>query len=108
MLTEYTEKGDLIVADSAETRLINDLISDNINVSPCTKGAGSIKRGLKNMMDYTIIVCGDSPNLKTELNNYIWNGKAGMKAGIPIDKYNHLIDGVRYSFERLTTSTGLL
>ena len=108
LLREHTEQGSLIVADCAEKRLINDLINERLNVSPCRKGKDSIKTGIKNMQDYTIIVCGNSPNLKVELNNYIWNGKAGMKAGIPIDNYNHLIDGIRYVFDRLTQSVGLL
>jgi len=105
VLREYTERGSLIVADCAEKRLINDLITEGLNVSPCRKGKDSIKTGIKNMQDYTIIVCGSSPNLKVELNNYIWNDK---KAGIPIDNYNHLIDGIRYAFDRLTQSVGLL
>jgi phage terminase large subunit len=54
-------------------------------------------------MDYKLIVCGPSPNLKTELNNYIWNDK---KAGIPIDKFNHLIDPLRYAFEMLSRGGG--
>lgn len=104
VLDAHTEKGNLIVADCAEKRLINELISANYNVQPCRKGKDSIKTGIKNMQDYQIIVCGDSPNLETELNNYIWNDK---KAGIPVDKYNHLIDGIRYVLDRLTTSVGL-
>lgn len=105
LLREHTEQGSLIVADCAEKRLINDLINERLNVSPCRKGKDSIKTGIKNMQDYTIIVCGNSPNLKVELNNYIWNDK---KAGIPVDDYNHLIDGIRYVFDRLTQSVGLL
>ncbi len=71
---------------------------------PSVKGAGSILSDLKNMVDYEIIVCGESPNLKTELNNYIWNDK---KAGIPVDKFNHLIDPTRYAFKRLTTTVDI-
>lgn len=104
MLTTHTEKSDLTVADSAEMRLINELISDNYNVTACHKYPGSVKIGLKKLLDYTIVVCGSSPNLKIELNNYIWNDK---KAGIPIDKYNHCIDPLRYASDRLTTSVGL-
>ncbi|MCU7583693.1 PBSX family phage terminase large subunit, partial [Riemerella anatipestifer] len=37
-------------------------------------------------------------NLKKELRNYTWNDK---KAGIPIDKHNHLIDALRYGFIEL-------
>jgi len=46
------------------------------------------------MQDYLIIV-DDSPDIENELNNYIWNDK---RAEIPIDKFNHSIDGVGYAF----------
>ena len=101
MLDTYTEKTDLTVADSAEMRLINELISDNYNVTACHKYPGSVKIGLKKLVDYTIVVCGDSPNIKIELNNYIWNDK---KAGIPIDKYNHCFVGDTF----ITTDKGLI
>ena len=104
LLRSKTIKGSLIVADCAEKRLINDLINENINVAPCQKGKDSVKTGIKNMQDYQIIVCGESKNIENELNNYIWNDK---KAGIPIDNYNHLIDGIRYAFDRLSNYVGI-
>ena len=83
-----------IVADSAEQRLINHLSSKSQrSVIPVKKGAGSVLQGVKIMQNYKVVVCGDSPNLVTELNNYVWNGKAKEA---PKDDYNHLIDGVRY------------
>ena len=104
LLRSKTIKGSLIVSDCAEKRLINDLINENINVAPCQKGKDSVKTGIKNMQDYQIIVCGESKNIENELNNYIWNDK---KAGIPIDNYNHLIDGIRYAFDRLSNYVGI-
>lgn len=104
VIESNVEKNGLIIADSASKLTIHDLRLKELNVQPSEKGAGSIVSGLKSMMDYTIIVCGDSPNLKTELNNYIWNDK---KAGIPIDKFNHLIDPARYGFKQLTTEAGM-
>ena len=104
VIESNVEENGLIIADSASKLTIHDLRLKELNVQPSEKGAGSIVSGLKRMMDYTIIVCGDSPNLKTELNNYIWNDK---KAGIPIDKFNHLIDPARYGFKQLTTEVGM-
>ncbi len=52
------------------------------------------------MKDYTIVYTSRSNNVRTELKNYIWNDK---KAGIPIDKWNHTIDAIRYAFDRLTS-----
>ena len=92
-------KTDLVICDSAELRLINDLISDNINAQPTVKKAGSVVAGIQSLKGYTMVVCGDSSNLVTELNNYCWIDK-GTKT-IPIDNYNHLIDALRYAFQYL-------
>ncbi len=90
---------DLIIADSAEPRLIDDLRRKGLNIKRCEKGAGSVTNGLTKLQDYKIIITAESFNLKKELSNYIWNDK---KAGIPVDAFNHLIDPLRYAFMRLT------
>ncbi len=92
---------DLIVADSAEPRLIHEVAAKGLNIQKTTKGAGSVLYGINKMLEYKIIITPESFNLETELNNYIWNDK---KSGIPIDKYNHCIDSARYAFARLTTN----
>jgi len=96
-------KTDLVICDSAELRLINDLISDNINAQPTMKKAGSVVAGLQSIKGYKMIVCGESSNLVTELNNYHWIFKDTVNgsSSIPIDKYNHLIDAMRYAFQHL-------
>lgn len=83
----------LIVADSAEPRLIKELSRFN-NVVECVKGPGSITYGISLLQDYDLIVSPDSINLVKELNNYCWLER---KSNTPIDKHNHLIDGLRYS-----------
>lgn len=90
---------DLIVADSAEPRLIDELRRKGLNIRPCEKGQGSVTAGISLMQDYQIIVSPTSTNIKKELSNYCWNDK---KAGIPIDDYNHTIDPIRYSLKQLT------
>jgi phage terminase large subunit len=103
LLRDRVEPSGLIMADSAGKITIHDLRQRGLSIQACVKGSGSIIAGLKKIMDYKLIVCGPSPNLKTELNNYIWNDK---KAGIPIDKFNHLIDPLRYAFDRLIRGGG--
>ena len=101
LIKRSTGKDDLIIADNAEKRLIIELRKKNINILPCKKGADSIRKGLKDLMGYQIVVCGDSRNYVKELNNYVWNDR---KAGVPIDAYNHCIDPTRYAMERLSTN----
>jgi len=92
--------GDLVIADCAEKRLISDLKFKGINIKRCKKGAGSIKKGIKDIQCYHIVICGDSVNLFKEFNNYVWNDK---KAGLPVDNFNHLMDAFRYGFDKLNT-----
>lgn len=83
----------LIVADSAEPRLIDELSRLGCNISPTDKGAGSITAGIAIMQDYKIIVDKDSINVAKELNNYIYADK-GSK--LYVDDFNHAIDAIRY------------
>ncbi|MFD2597344.1 PBSX family phage terminase large subunit [Sphingobacterium corticis] len=94
------KSNDLIVGDSAEDRLIKDIEKlGKVNIRPCWKAPGSVSASLLKMADYTIVYTPRSRNVRTELKNYIWNDK---KAGIPIDKWNHAIDAIRYAFDFLT------
>lgn len=89
---------DLIVADSAEGRLISDIKKKGVNIIECEKGAGSVLAGIVAMQDYKIVITERSVNLAKELRLYEWNDK---KSGIPIDAYNHLIDAIRYIFRKM-------
>ena len=84
---------DLIVADSADPRLINSL-KQYCNIVPAIKGQGSIMYGIAMIQDYQLIIDPASKNLINELQNYIWLEK---KSQTPISKYDHLLDALRYS-----------
>lgn len=84
----------LIIADSAEPRLIAELQSQGCNIQPTEKGAGSISAGIALMQDYQILVEHNSTNIAKELNNYIYSDK---KSGLVIDNFNHAIDAIRYN-----------
>ena len=82
----------LIIADSAEPRLIEDLRYLGVNIKPVKKG--TIESGITRMQDYQLIVSPESTNIAKELNNYVYADK-GSK--LYVDNYNHSIDGVRYN-----------
>ena len=84
----------LIVADSAEPRLIAELQSQGCNIVPTEKGAGSITAGLALMQDYELVIEPNSHNIGKELNNYIYSDK---KSGLVVDNFNHAIDAIRYN-----------
>jgi phage terminase large subunit len=82
----------LIVADSAEPRLISELKSRGLNIKGIKKPAINDRIAL--VKDYEIIVDPESTNLIKELNNYVWHDK---KSETPIDDYNHLLDALGYA-----------
>jgi phage terminase large subunit len=84
----------LIVADSAEPRLISELSSSGLNIVPAIKGPGSVTYGIALLQDYDLIISPESINLIKELNNYSWLEK---KSNTPIDNHNHLLDALRYA-----------
>ena len=86
--------GGLIVADSAEPRLIAELQSQRCNIIATEKGAGSITAGIALMQDFEIVLDPNSQNIAKELNNYIYSDK---KSGLVIDNYNHALDAIRYN-----------
>tara|TARA_R110000803_G_scaffold76454_2_gene141095 strand:+ start:1782 stop:2987 length:1206 start_codon:yes stop_codon:yes gene_type:complete len=84
----------LIVADSAEPRLISELASMGCNIIGAEKGAGSISLGIALLLDYEIIVEHNSQNIAKEFNNYVYADK-GSK--LFVDAFNHIIDPLRYN-----------
>ena len=87
-------KNGLIVGDSAEPRLLNELKAKGCSIKPSIKGQGSVTYGISLLQDYDLVVSADSTNLIKELNNYRWLER---KSNTPIDKFNHLIDAIRYA-----------
>jgi len=83
----------LIVCDSAEHILINELSRDN-KVVPAIKGQGSITYGISLLQDYDLVITEDSVELVKELNNYCWLEK---KSQTPCDNWNHCLDALRYA-----------
>ena len=82
----------LIIADSAEPRLIADLKHLGVNIKPVKKG--TIESGVTRMQDFELVITPESTNIAKELNNYVYADK-GSK--LYHDSWNHAIDGVRYN-----------
>jgi phage terminase large subunit len=82
----------LIIADSAEPRLISELKQRGLNIKGIDKP--KIIDRIALLQDYEIIIDKDSINLIKELNNYVWHDK---KSETPIDDYNHLLDALGYA-----------
>lgn len=88
----YCGERNLIIADSAEPRLISELKARGLNIKGIDKP--KIMDRIALVQDYQMIVDPDSTNLIKELNNYVWHDK---KSETPIDDYNHLLDALGYA-----------
>ena len=95
----------MIVADSAEPRLIAELKKLGHNIKKCKKGQGSITGGINKVREYQLIVDHESNEIGKELNNYVWHD---TKSKTPIDDYNHALDSIRYICVDLLTKHKLI
>jgi phage terminase large subunit len=84
---------DLIICDNSEPRLINEMKVLGLNIKPTIKKKGSILSGIALMQDYELIIDRNSHGIIREINNYVWKDKGE----VPIDKFNHYIDAIRYA-----------
>lgn len=98
MMHGNVDERDIIVIDSAEPRLIEEIKRSGFPLARgVKKGKDSIQWGIDLVKKYRIIVPKDNANLIEELYNYEWidDGNGGV-TNLPIDAYNHALDAVRY------------
>lgn len=98
---------EMIVADSAEPKSIEDLRRAQFRVEGAKKGADSIRNSIDTLQAFKLNVTKSSVNLIKELRNYKWvTDNDGKPTSQPIDSYNHGIDSLRYvALNRLKKST---
>ncbi len=86
-----------IIADSAEPKSIEELRRLGWNILPARKGSDSVKLSIDILKRYRLNVTRESVNLRTELSRYKWRtDAAGRVLNEPVDRWNHLIDPLRY------------
>ena len=97
-----------VTCDSAEPKTIDYLAGRGIRATPAVKGADSIKRGIRWLQGYEIIIDARCQNFKNEIEQYHWiTDKYGNVTDKPVDRDNHLIDALRYATESLQTEAGM-
>lgn len=89
---------DNIVADSAEPKSIAEINAfGGLNIKATAKGAGSIVAGINAVQAYQLNVMSDALGTIEELRNYSWKKDInGNYLNVPVDKYNHALDALRY------------
>ena len=92
---------DYVFCDCAEPKSIAELKQYKVNALPTMKGKDSLNHSIQWLQQHEIIV--DEKCVKTiaELQQYQWQkDKDGNSIKKPVDKYNHLIDALRYAYNR--------
>lgn len=91
---------DVVKADSAEPKSIAELNARGVNAYPAKKGADSVLFGIQWLQQQTLVVDAACVHMRNELQQYKWREDAqGRAMRQPVDRNNHLIDGLRYAYE---------
>ena len=86
--------------DSAEPKSIAELRQHGVNARSAKKGKDSVLFGIQWLQQQTIIIDKSCVNARNEFSQYKWKeDAAGNAIRQPVDKNNHLIDGLRYGYE---------
>ena len=90
-------KADEIIADN-QPKCIYEIRLEGFNIKPTFKGQDSIITGIDIMKRQRFKITKRSVNLIRELKNYKWKeDAAGNALNVPVDRFNHGIDAVRYA-----------
>ena len=87
----------LFYGDSAEPKSIEELRRLGLMIKGAIKGSGSINSGISFLKEFDVYVSKESKNLMKEYQSYYWTElKDGTIINKPIDRFNHLMDSIRY------------
>jgi phage terminase large subunit len=101
--------GDGVTCDSAEPKSIAELQNYEVNAISAVKGKDSVLHGIQWLQQQEIIIDPKCINAINEFRQYHWKeDKNGMATPVPTDKYNHIIDGLRYGYEGDMIETWLI
>ncbi len=103
---EIVKKGykkERIRADCSEPKSIDRLRTLGLsNIRGCRKGKDSINNGIDFIQGYEIIILPKCKGFLMEISNYNWEiDSSGKRTNIPCDKFNHLMDAMRYGMEEI-------
>lgn len=92
ILVDRVGYSDLIIADSAERRLINDYYNMGLNIKRANKQ--NKEDQLKHLKGWRLVIDPNSTDVIESFNNYAWHDK---KAGVVKHEFSDLMDSWRYA-----------
>ena len=99
ILKENIDSRDILIVDSSEPRLIDEIKRAGFPLTRgVKKGKDSVNWGIDLVKKYRIVVPKANTNLIEELYSYEWvdDGNGGV-TNTPVDANNHLLDAMRYA-----------
>lgn len=90
-------KNELIVADSAEPKSIEEIKRMGWNIKGAVKGPGSVNQRIDAIKRYPLYIDPMSKDLIEEFSSYTWKvDRDGRTTNDPVDAFNHGIDAGGY------------
>ena len=100
------EKQVLCIADSAEPKSIDEIMSYGILILPAEKGQDSVRNGIQVVQNERISMTKRSINLIKEYRNYLWlTDKNGKILPVPEAGFDHAMDALRYALTSIVKDT---
>jgi phage terminase large subunit len=99
-LTDYEiPKNARIWADSARPEIIEEIKREGwAGIRGVKKGGGSLNSGIMMLQGYDLRPTENSVNVQREFELYKWKeDKDGEPLAVPVDKFNHACDAIRYA-----------
>jgi phage terminase large subunit len=95
-------ENELITADSAEPKSIDELRRAGLRVEPADKGPGSVMYGIAFILSHEIVADERLARVIEEFDNYAWtkDSASGEYMNRPASGFDHHIDAIRYGMER--------
>lgn len=95
----------LCIADSAEPKSIDEIMSYGISILGSTKGRDSVSQGIQYVQAQRISVTKRSINVIKEFKNFMWKiDKDGKIINEPEHLYKHAMDAISYGMNDLRPS----
>jgi phage terminase large subunit len=90
-----------ITCDSAEPKSIAELKQYGVRAAAAEKGKDSVLHGIQWLQQQEIIIDSRCINARNEFQQYQWKkDKDGNNMRQPVEKKDHLIDALRYAYEK--------